>query len=441
MKRSLRLLALAPFPNLTTRAVCHLCNPLYRNAYALMFNTVATSGLGVVYWVLAARIYPPETVGLNATLLSAMIFLAGLAQLNLKGVLIRFLPIAASQTPRLILASYLISIALALLLGALFVIGIGWFAPALNELRANPLLGVWFIASAMTWCIFALQDNVLTGLRQTHWVPFENTLFALAKIILLVLLATPWLADYSIFASWTLPVLLAIVPINILIFRRLLPRNLKFSAPNAPPIEWRALARYVGGDYVGSLFALALVTALPLLVTQHAGAAANAYFYLAWVIASSLQLLNINLATSFTVEAAAQPHDLGACTRRFLRHAARLQIPLTALLILVAPFVLQLFGRAYADEGVTLLRLLAFAALPHLVNALFISIARVQRRVRVMALTQAAQCALGLALSFLFLRAFGIVGVGIGLVISESLIAAFLLFTQIIPLLKREDYP
>ena len=32
--------------------------PLYRNAYALMANTVGNSALGLVYWVLAARTFP-----------------------------------------------------------------------------------------------------------------------------------------------------------------------------------------------------------------------------------------------------------------------------------------------------------------------------------------------------------------------------------------------
>jgi hypothetical protein len=37
--------------------------PMYRNAYALMLNTVVNSALGLLYWVVAARTSSPEDVG------------------------------------------------------------------------------------------------------------------------------------------------------------------------------------------------------------------------------------------------------------------------------------------------------------------------------------------------------------------------------------------
>jgi hypothetical protein len=43
----------------------HLAQPLYRTAYSLMAATVLTSVLGAGFWVVAARLYPPEVVGLD----------------------------------------------------------------------------------------------------------------------------------------------------------------------------------------------------------------------------------------------------------------------------------------------------------------------------------------------------------------------------------------
>ena len=40
-----------------------------------------------------------------------------------------------------------------------------------------------------TWCVFSLQDAVLTGMRQAVWLPLENGVYGLAKIGLLVALA------------------------------------------------------------------------------------------------------------------------------------------------------------------------------------------------------------------------------------------------------------
>ena len=66
-----------------TRIGSHLRTPLFRNGYALLASSAATSALGLFYWVLAARYYSTETVGLGSALLSAMMLLSGIAQLSL----------------------------------------------------------------------------------------------------------------------------------------------------------------------------------------------------------------------------------------------------------------------------------------------------------------------------------------------------------------------
>ena len=72
--------------------------PLYRNGYALVASSGLTSVLGLVYWLMAARLYTPQAVGVSAALISAMTLLANLAQLNLKSALNRFLPRAGSAS-------------------------------------------------------------------------------------------------------------------------------------------------------------------------------------------------------------------------------------------------------------------------------------------------------------------------------------------------------
>lgn len=68
------------------------------------------------------------------------------------------------------------------------------------------------------------QDSALTGLRQALWIPLENTTFAIVKIVLLISLAASFQA-VGIFASWNVPVLL-LIPINLLIFKWLIPRHI-----------------------------------------------------------------------------------------------------------------------------------------------------------------------------------------------------------------------
>ena len=59
---------------LVHRFTGHLRLPIYRNGYALLFSGVISAGLGLIYWLLAARFYPPELVGLNSALIARGIF-------------------------------------------------------------------------------------------------------------------------------------------------------------------------------------------------------------------------------------------------------------------------------------------------------------------------------------------------------------------------------
>src|SRR5512142_3279344 len=164
----------------------HFQLPLYRNAYALMLSSGTTSVLGFAYWVLAAHYYSPPVLGWNSAIISAMLFLAGVAQLSMNNVLVRFIPIAGKATLRLVVYAYLATLVAASLVSLLFLLGVDIWSPTLKIVNSSPIWALSFIGAVTTWCIFSLQDSVFTGLRQTLWVPLENSIFAVAKIVLLV---------------------------------------------------------------------------------------------------------------------------------------------------------------------------------------------------------------------------------------------------------------
>jgi O-antigen/teichoic acid export membrane protein len=398
-----------------------------------MLSAGVTSGLGLLYWVLAAHSYPPRVVGLNSELISAMLFLSGVAQLNLAGAFTRFIPRAAKATGRLIGYSYLATTLLALVVAGGFLLGLNVWTPNLDFLRSNPLFGVWFVVATAAWGIFALQDMALTGMRQATWVPIENAMFGVVKIVLLIAVAglSPTL---GIFVSWTIPTVVSLVPVNMLIFLHLLRRHRRVSTPEAVPIGPRQVVRFVAPDYVGSLFALGASMLLPIIVTYELGAEATAYFYLAWLITYSLQLASHSMMASLTVEGAMDHSELATLVQRALKNTARLLVPAVAVLLFAAPYVLRLFGNAYAGQGSMLLRLLAIAALPNLVNLLYISTARVRRHTGRVLIVEAAICLQLLGLGSILLHWYGITGIGVAAVISQSTVAAGVLLTEMRPL-------
>jgi O-antigen/teichoic acid export membrane protein len=407
-----------------------LGNPLYLNVYALTVNTVVSSVLGILYWVVAARLYPPRELGAGAAVIATMTFLSSLSQLNLNGALARFLPTAGRSAGRLITAAYVASSAAALLIGSAFLL----VAPAVS-LHGGPAsfgapLAVAFIVSVAAWGIFTLQDSVLTALRGAVWVPIENAAFGVAKIALLVLLASA-APEHGIFASWTVPVLVALVPVNLLVFRRLLPRLGRRLAAAALPAR-AVMLRFVTLDYVGYLFLQVHTNALPVLVTAVLGAEANAVFYIGWLLGSSVELVAYHFGTSLTVEGAADESRLASYARQVLRRGLVLFAAGALLLCLCAPVLLALFGGRYAAESGVVLRLFALAVVPKFVVTVYVAVSRVQRRVGRIVLVQFATSVLVLSLALVTMPAWGVVGVG-----SAYLAAQVAACVAILPRLAR----
>ena len=67
---------------------------LYRNSIYLMLSTLVMSFLGFFFWIISARLYSTEQVGIGATLISVMTLISSLSILGLDNGLIRYLPTA-----------------------------------------------------------------------------------------------------------------------------------------------------------------------------------------------------------------------------------------------------------------------------------------------------------------------------------------------------------
>jgi hypothetical protein len=400
----------------------HLADPLSRNGYALVANSGATGLTGLVYWVLVARLYPTGVVGRASAAYAAMNLLAGFTALNLTGGLIRFLPQAGRHTSQLIRHSYLVSGLASVLVTIPFLLTIHRWGPSYAEL-GSPVSGVLFAGCVLVWAVFTLQDGVLTGLRGAPWVLLENTLFGLAKIVLLVLFAARF-THLGIYLSWMVPCVLIVPVINSLIFGRLAPRHAEATGDVVPPTN-RQIGRFLAGDYSGAMFLLATTNLVPVLVAvQVSNVRATAYFYMAWLVGGILDLVAVNMAMSLTVEGAFDASTLAANCRRALQKIALLLLPCLAGVVLLAHWGLGLFGPAYAAEGTPILELLAVAALPKALTEVYLGALRAQSRASMVALIQGIRCAVMLALTVVLVGSMGLIGAGVAAVVSQTAVAA-----------------
>ncbi len=176
----------------------------------------------------------------------------------------------------------------------------------------------WFVVSTAVWSVFSLQDSALTGLRASMWIPLENAAYGVVKLVLLVIVAQTSLSD-GVFTSWTLPVLALLVPMNLVLFRRLVPQHATSTVDPFVP-DRHVLTRYPAGGYVGHLAGQMSSTFLPVLIMALLGSAQGGFYLSAQTAFTAMTPLAQAIVSSLVVEAAKDeahaPRHAAAVLRR-----------------------------------------------------------------------------------------------------------------------------
>ncbi|MEU0004749.1 polysaccharide biosynthesis C-terminal domain-containing protein [Streptomyces sp. NPDC006314] len=397
-------------------------SPLFRNAYALMLNTGISAVLGLGFWLAAARYYSESAVGQGSAAIAAMKLLAGLTAVTLTGALARFIPVCGERTGRLIFRTYAGSSLIVALAAGVFLLTLDVWGPSYRFLHGT-LNGLGFIVAVAAWNLLTLQDGVLTGLRSAPWVPVGNTVFSAVKLALLVAFAVA-IPTTGVFVSWVAAIATSVVPLGWLVFRRLVPRHIEATEGHADPPALKQIGRFLAGDYTGSLFSLAVVYLVPVIIAAQVSAEENAYFYITTTIGGTTNLLAINMGASLTVEGSHDPARLAANTRAALRRMARIMLPIAGLLFIGAPWILGVFGDGYADAATPLLRWFAVGAVLRVVMETCFAVLRAQSRTAGLAWMQGLLCVLVLGLTLLLLPRMGLTGAGVAEVSSLAVLVA-----------------
>jgi len=270
--------------------------PLYRSSSALVLTTVFNAGLGLVFWTLAARLYSVEEVGTGAAAVASLQLVSMLGCTGLTPALIRLMPPTRSGTLRLVQWIYLSGVMLALVCGAGVLVA--------TELLIEPLgvPGIVYLTAIPIWAVFTLQDGALIGLRREAWVPAENAVYGIVKIVLLLAFSTG--GAWGIFVSWSISAVLLVVPINLLLFSKLIPQHAARESDQQEEFSLAEVRRFAGGNHISGLLMAVPDFLMPIIVLQIEGAENTAFFYAAWQLVWPLRLVGTNIANAFTAQAA-----------------------------------------------------------------------------------------------------------------------------------------
>lgn len=387
------------------------------NAGSLFSTQVVTSGLGFIYWWLAARMYTPELVGLSSAAISAMLLMGDIGKVGLDTLLVGELPRKPEARGTLIATALLVSGLIGLGLGILFAYGApllsGEFAPLAQNM---PNLLLFAIGVALT-SIGLVMDQALIGLLQGQIQLQRNTVFSAVKLLLLFLVGAVLAANFKllIYATWAAGNFVSFAYVAAIG----LPRAHNKLAVFQPQLK---LLRELGSPalkhYVLNLTLKIPGYMLPLLVAALINVENTASFYTAWMIANFLFALPYAFTrTLFAVGSAQQ-----SLLKEKMRFTLKLSFMIGALgavaLLIVAYPMMSIFGSTYAEQATSTLRILAISIFPIIIKTHYVAVSQIFGQMIKAAKIMAVGSVLELGLAAIGAHLGGLSGLSLGWVIA-----------------------
>lgn len=344
-------------------------SPLIRSSAGVLAGAVLVQGFGFLFWLIAARRFAPDSVGIITAAGSTMTLAAVLATAGLPPYLLRVLPVsgpaAARTTRRALLWAFTVP--------ALVAAGL---ALVTDDMGASPvLIALTVLGAGLTGVAFT-GDAVATAGRATRIVTVRSLIAAGGKTSILLLplplLGLPmgvsagvigWVVAMGVSAAWQTWQLrgplarLADLPVH----------------PVPSPLPTAVSSHLIA---IGQQLP---VLALPLITAATLGATVAGLFYVPWFVGAALLTLSILISGVLLTEGARAVQELPVLINRTMRLYLVVIAPPALVLAVVAGPILTLFNPAYA-AGAGLLTVMAISIVPMCVVSVTVAVWRIQHR-------------------------------------------------------------
>lgn len=393
-----------------------MSDPLYKNALFNMSGTFVLGGLGFVFWIVVARLYNTEQVGIATTLISIMTLLSSFTILGLGSGLMRHLP-KSSRKNELINSSFIIVMLVTIVASIVFLLGLPVFSNKLLFIRSNILYAILFILFVIIGSWNPLLENTFMAFRSAGTILIKDLIIGILKLMLPFALLV--FGAFGIFASASIALAVGVlIGLVILIFK--LKVRPSFSVNLSLT---KGILKYSFANYLAT-FAMNMPSlVLPVIILNTLSAKYAAYYYVAFMIQTSLQIIPSAATQALLIEGSYNETELKKYVKKAIGIILVLLVPAIAIIVLGGNVVLQFFGKNYASEGLQFLRLFSISTLFTAILFIANAIINVKQRIKTLVLLNIIASALTLGLSCAFISG-GLDGVGWGWTLGQAIAGA-----------------
>jgi O-antigen/teichoic acid export membrane protein/Ser/Thr protein kinase RdoA (MazF antagonist) len=410
---------------------------LFRNAVFLMASTAIMSVLGFGFWFFVAHLYAPSEIGVASALVSITLLTSNLSFFGLNAGLLRFLP--TSKNPSGDINASMITVGSASMVAAgAYLLWIGGHLNGKLGVFSGSLLGqLVFVLLLAVVSLNTFTDSVFIANRRAELHTIVYAVFGVVKLLLPLFLIS--LGSLGIFTAYIAAAFASLVLSLILMWRycgyRLFTR---------PDFSFIARSRkYASNNYVAVLVGGLPSQLMPSLIIERLGEAHAAFFSMAWTMANLLYVIPSAITNSLLAESS---HDISKQSRN-VKHATRILtialVPAVVAAILVAPYLLRLFGAQYANGGTVIFQLLALSTFSLAANSIGNTIMNIEHRSGGIVIVQGTIAVVMVGLAWPLMK-FGLPGVGVAMLagnLAGNLVQLFLLTKGRASVRKLEKQP
>lgn len=378
---------------------------LMRNSFFLMLSSIVVAGVGFLFWVVVARSFSTEAVGLATTLLSAssLISLFGLGGFDT--VFVRFLA-RASDKSKMINTGLLVSALLSAAIALAFALLTPLIAPDMSFVHSNLLYLLLFVMFTVFTTWNTTLNAVFIAHRKGQYVLIANIIFSAVKLGLPFMVTSndPMLIFSIVGIAQAVYVCAGLwIAVRKLGYR---PR-LQMSRSVI-----RDTYRYGTATYASNLFNLLPDFVLPILVLNMLGAHSAAYFYIAFTIANFLYTAIFTTTQATLAEASHDEEAYAAHLRRGVSIVAALLVPGIIGVLLLAPYVLAIFGSDYRENAVALINILTVSSVAVALYSILGTYFKATHQLKAIMTMTGVNSAAIVILALVLTQPFGLAGVG-----------------------------
>jgi O-antigen/teichoic acid export membrane protein len=394
---------------------------LLRNSIFIMATNGVTASFGYLFWIVAAHAYSANDVGLGSALISVTALASTLALLGMDATLVQVLPGRKSGYEwSLALNAGLTTGALAgLLAGVIVVVALPLSAPQFAFVGHQASYAIAIVVGVPLMTVSFLLDQAFIAERAAHNKLMRQFAAAVLKI---PLLALPVMLMIQIGAlGILLPGVLAMAVILIggLLLIPRLGRDYCLAARGMMGQVRSMLSSLAGNQFI-NLGGILPYFLLPVFVATRLSPADNAYYYTTMRLAEFFTMGSYAVSMSLFAEGSHAANDLPRKVRSSALIISMIIGPAMLLCLLGGRYILLLFGPDYAQHGLVLFIILVVSTVPDSITNVYLTVLRVQGRLRFAGLLNVSMGALTLALTWILLPGLGIAGAGWAFLIAQS---------------------